>query len=242
MSTPTIARRECVRKDATPWCVARSFQAISAIPALLMGSEIAADHDMQSTVHAMPRLRVAAAADAAQIAAIYAPFCLETAVSFETTAPDEGNMRERISTLTQRYPWLVAVSETGDVLGYAYASKHRERAAYRWSVDFTAYLAPEAKRRGIGTELYRALIKICQSLGYYRAFAGITLPNEASVRFHEKIGFRSIGVYRRVGFKLGEWHDVGWWSLDLLPEEDAPREPRSMPEIAASGELKEMLR
>jgi L-amino acid N-acyltransferase YncA len=196
---------------------------------------------MQSTNHAIPRLRLATPADAAQIAAIYAPFCLETAISFEMAAPDEGQIRERISTLTQRYPWLVAVSETRDVLGYAYASKHRERAAYRWSVDFTAYLAPEAKRRGIGAALYHALMKICQSLGYYRAFAGITLPNEASVRLHEKIGFRAIGVYRRVGFKLGRWHDVGWWSLDLLPEEDAPREPRSIAEIVASGELEEIL-
>jgi L-amino acid N-acyltransferase YncA len=196
---------------------------------------------MQSIIHNLPRLRLAGPADAAQIAAIYAPFCLETAVSFETAAPDEGEMRARISTLTQRYPWLVAVSETGEVLGYAYSGKHRERAAYRWSVDFTAYLAPAAKRRGIGTALYRALMKICQALGYYRAFAGITLPNEASVRLHEKIGFRPIGVYRRVGFKLGRWHDVGWWSLDLLPEEDQLAEPRSIAAIVASGELEEIL-
>jgi L-amino acid N-acyltransferase YncA len=196
---------------------------------------------MEPTHRSTPRMRLATPADAAEVAAIYAPFCLETAVSFETAAPDEGQMRKRISTLMQRYPWLLAVSETGDVLGYTYASKHRERAAYRWSVDFTAYLAPEAKRRGIGTALYSALMKICQSLGYYRAFAGITLPNEASVRLHEKIGFRAIGVYQRVGFKLGRWHDVGWWSLDLLPEEDAPREPRSIAEIVASGELEEIL-
>jgi L-amino acid N-acyltransferase YncA len=196
---------------------------------------------MELTHLSTPRLRLAEAGDAAQIAAIYAPFCLETAVSFETAAPDEAAMRDRIQTLTQRYPWLVAVSGSGNVLGYAYAGKHRERAAYRWSVDFTAYLAPEAKRRGIGTELYRVLVKVCQALGYCRAFAGITLPNEASVRLHEKIGFRPIGVYRRVGFKQGRWHDVGWWSLDLLPEEDAPREPRSIGEIAGSGELNEFL-
>ena len=151
-------------------------------------------------------------------------------------------MRERISTLTQKYPWLVAVSETGDVLGYAYAGRHRERAAYRWSVDFTAYLAPEAQRRGIGTELYRALMKICQSLGYYQAFAGITLPNEASVRLHEKIGFMPIGTYCRVGSKLGKWHDVGWWSLDLLAEREMPpSEPRSIADIVASGELEKIL-
>jgi L-amino acid N-acyltransferase YncA len=120
---------------------------------------------MELSHRSTPRLRLAEPSDAPQIAAIYAPFCLETAVSFEMTAPGEATMRERISTLVQRYPWLVAVSVTGDVLGYAYAGKHRERAAYRWSVDFTAYLAPEAKRRGIGTELYRALVRICQSLG-----------------------------------------------------------------------------
>jgi len=197
---------------------------------------------MLSTIHTRPRLRLAGPADAAEVAAIYAPFCLETAVSFETTAPDEGKMRERISTLTQRYPWLVAVSETGDVLGYAYAGKHRERAAYRWSLDFTAYLAPHAQRCGIGTELYRALAKICQCLGYYRAFAAITLPNEASVRLHEKIGFMPIGIYCRVGFKLGKWHDVGWWSLDLLPErETPPSEPRSIADIIEAGELEKIL-
>ncbi|HXM02015.1 MAG TPA: GNAT family N-acetyltransferase, partial [Chthoniobacterales bacterium] len=138
-------------------------------------------------------------------------------------------------------PWLVAVSETGGVSGYAYASKHRERAAYRWSVDFTVYLAPAAKGRGIGTELYRALVRICRYLAYYRAFAGITLPNEASVRLHEKIGFQPIGIYRRVGFKLGKWHDVGWWSLDLLPERGVPSEPRSIADIVGSGELQEIL-
>ena len=197
---------------------------------------------MEPTHRSGPPLRLAEATDAAQIAAIYAPFCLETAVSFETIAPDEAAMRERISTITRRYPWLVAVSETGDVLGYAYAGKHRERAAYRWSVDFTAYVAPEAKRRGIGTELYCGLMKICRCLGYYRAFAGITLPNEASVRLHEKIGFRPVGIYRRVGFKLGRWHDVGWWSIDLQPGGAAPTEPGSIGDIAGSGELEEILR
>jgi L-amino acid N-acyltransferase YncA len=196
---------------------------------------------MESTKQPRPRLRLAELEDGAQIAAIYAPFCLETAISFETAPPDEATVRERICNVGERYPWLVAVSETGDVTGYAYAGKHRERAAYRWSADFTVYVAPAAKGRGIGTELYHALAKICRYLGYYRAFAGITLPNDASVRLHEKIGFQPIGIYRRVGFKLGKWHDVGWWSLDLLPEEGVPSEPRSIADIVASGELPEIL-
>jgi L-amino acid N-acyltransferase YncA len=197
---------------------------------------------METIQRPIPRLRLAVPGDGAQIAAIYRPFCLETAVSFETLAPNEATMRERISAAAERYPWLVAVSGTGEVLGYAYAGKHRERAAYRWSVDFTAYLAPAARGHGIGTALYAALVALCQTLGYYRAFAGITLPNEPSVGLHEKIGFRPIGIYRRVGFKLGQWHDVGWWSLDLLPEVDAPSEPRSIEEILGSKELAEALR
>jgi L-amino acid N-acyltransferase YncA len=196
---------------------------------------------MESLQPPKTRLRLVSPDDAAQIAAIYAPFCCETAVSFEDVAPDEGAIRERIRAVTDRYPWLVAVSEEDVVLGYAYASKHRERSAYRWSVDFTAYLAPAAKRRGIGTKLYTALAEICRQMGYHRAFAGITLPNEASVRLHEKIGFRPIGVYRRVGFKLGKWHDVGWWSLNLLPETDLPGEPRSIREIVDSPSLKRIL-
>ena len=196
---------------------------------------------MESAERVRTRLRLVEPDDAAQIAAIYAPFCLETAISFETAAPDQATVRERIRTVGERYPGLVAVSETGDVSGYAYAGKHRERAAYRWSVDCTVYLAPAAKGQGVGTELYRALVKICRYLGYYRAFAGITLPNEASVRLHEKIGFQPIGIYRRVGFKLGKWHDVGWWSLDLLPEEGIPSEPRSIADIGDSRELEEVL-
>ena len=188
-----------------------------------------------------PRIRLAEPADAAQIAAIYVPFCLETAISFETVAPDEATVRGRLGDVTQRYPWLVAVSAEEKVLGYAYAGKHRERAAYRWSVDFTVYLAPAAKRRGLGTKLYTALGAICRNLGYYRAFAGITLPNEASVRLHEKVGFRPIGVYQRVGFKLGKWHDVGWWSLDLRPEDDLPSEPRAISEIIGSAALEQIL-
>jgi len=196
---------------------------------------------MESPQPSKTRLRLVVPDDAAQIAAIYAPFCLETAISFEAEAPDEAAMRERIYAVADRYPWLVAVSEKKEILGYAYATKHRERAAYRWSVDYAVYLAPSAKGQGIGTKLYTALAAICRNLGYHRAFAGIALPNEASVRLHEKVGFRPIGVYRRVGFKLGKWHDVGWWSLDLRPEEDSPSEARAIREIIGSAALQEIL-
>jgi L-amino acid N-acyltransferase YncA len=196
---------------------------------------------MESSQPSKTHLRLVAPDDAAQIATIYAPFCLETAISFESEAPDEATMRERIYAVADRYPWLVAVSEKNEILGYAYATKHRERAAYRWSVDFAVYLAPSAKRRGIGTELYNALVAICRLLGYHRAFAGIALPNEASIRLHEKVGFRPIGVYHRVGYKLGKWHDVGWWGLDLRPEDDSPSEARAISEIIGSAAWQEIL-
>lgn len=196
---------------------------------------------MEPTKPTNTRLRLVSLDDAAQIAEIYTPFCLATAISFETVPPDEETVRNRIGAVTQQYPWLVAVSADEKVLGYAYAGKHRERAAYRWSVDFTVYLAADAKRCGLGTRLYGALAVICRNLGYYRAFAGITLPNEASVRLHEKVGFRPVGVYQRVGFKLGKWHDVGWWSLDLRPEDDLPSEPRAISEIMGSAALEQML-
>jgi L-amino acid N-acyltransferase YncA len=198
-------------------------------------------NEMESPQPSKAHLRFVSPDDAAQIAAIYAPFCQDTAVSFEAEAPDEATMRERVYAVANRYPWLVAVSERSEILGYAYATKHRERAAYRWSVDFAVYLAPSAKGRGIGTELYNALVAICRLLGYHRAFAGIALPNDASVRLHEKVGFRPIGVYHRVGYKLGKWHDVGWWGLNLLPETDLPGEPRSIAELADSPDLGRIL-
>ena len=100
------------------------------------------------------------------------------------------------------------------MLGYAYASRHRERAAYQWSVDVSVYVRADAHRRGIGRALYTALLRIVTAQGFYGAYAGITLPNASSVGLHEAMGFRAVGVYRAVGYKLGAWHDVGWWDLD----------------------------
>jgi L-amino acid N-acyltransferase YncA len=188
------------------------------------------------------RLRLAQQGDAARVCEIYGPFCRETAVSFEAVPPNENTMKERIRDVSERYPWLVAEGGDGSVLGYAYATRHRERAAYRWAVDFTVYLAHAAKRKGIGTLLYSALIGICKDLGYHRAFAGITLPNDASVGLHEKVGFRPVGVYRRVGFKLGKWHDVGWWALDLVSDGCEPGEPLPVTSIDCSQSINSFLK
>jgi len=166
--------------------------------------------------------RVARAEDAAAIADIYAPYVRDTIVSFETEAPDEAEMQRRIERIGAQYPWLVAT--IGDrVVGYAYACEHRARLAYRWSVDAAVYLPASAQRRGIGRALYERLFAVLRQQGYANAFAGISLPNAASVGMHEALGFTPIGTYRQVGYKLGAWRDVGWWQLMLCePPADAP--------------------
>ncbi|RYG55368.1 MAG: N-acetyltransferase family protein [Alphaproteobacteria bacterium] len=148
--------------------------------------------------------------DAPSVQAIYAPYVTDTTVSFEEVPPDIMEVERRIAAILPRYPYLVA-EEDGRVVGYAYASEHRTRAAYRTSVDVTVYVAPGAQRSGVARRLYSHLLPAAASLGYHAAFAGIALPNQASVGLHEAMGFDPIGIYREVGRKFDAWHDVGWW-------------------------------
>jgi phosphinothricin acetyltransferase len=163
------------------------------------------------------KLRQAEHADAEAIAAIYAPIVLNTAISFETEPPTAEQMRARIAKSLERHCWLVSEDDRGEVNGYVYASQFRDRAAYRWSVETTAYVREDSRGSGIGKRLYNALLPKLLSLGYFQVFAGIALPNAASVALHEAVGFKPVGVYRNVGFKLGAWHDVGWWQHELRP-------------------------
>jgi phosphinothricin acetyltransferase len=171
-------------------------------------------------------IRVARLADAPQVAEIYAPSVDGAFISFETEAPSADEMRGRIAKTLTTHPWLVH-EEGARILGYAYASRHRDRAAYQWSADVSCYVRPEARGRGIGAALYRELLHILAELGYRNAYAGIALPNEASVRLHESVGFEPVGVYRGVGFKHGAWRDVGWWGRRLGALEDDPAPPRA---------------
>lgn len=167
--------------------------------------------------------------DAAACAAIYAPHVLEGIASLEEVAPDAREMAERIERISRTHTWLVA-EVAGAIAGYAYSSRHHERAAYRWSTDVTVYLDARYRRRGIGRALYSALFELAGRQGYYVACAGITLPNQASVALHESMGFTPVGVYRGVGFKHGQWWDVGWWQLQLRergPAGSSPVEPAS---------------
>ena len=155
-------------------------------------------------------IRPAAVTDAAAMHAIYAPIVETTAISFEDVPPTVSEMAERIETTVQSYPYLVA-ENAGGVVGFAYASPHRARAAYRWSADVTIYVGEHARGHGVGRALYEKLLPALAESGFHAAFAGIALPNPGSIALHEAMGFTLIGVYREVGFKLGRWHDVGWW-------------------------------
>ena len=159
-------------------------------------------------------IRLATLEDAPAIAAIYRPYVEDSIVSFELVAPSKATMRERMAKVLARLPWLVYELE-GTVIGYAHASPHRDRAAYQWSVDVSVYLHRGLQRRGLGRALYTELFALLVQQGYYTAFAGISLPNAASVGLHENFGFEPVGVYRNAGFKFDAWHDVGWWQKPL---------------------------
>jgi L-amino acid N-acyltransferase YncA len=169
-------------------------------------------------------IRFAEPDDAAGMVAVYGPYCDDTVISFETASPTIEQMRYRIERVTSQYPWLVCDIDS-EVAGYVYACPHRERPAYRWAVDVAVYIAPQHQRRGIGQALYSVLFQILRTQGYFKAYAGVTLPNPGSVGLHEAVGFKPLAVYPGVGYKFGKWLDVGWWQLDLRPQTEKPQEP-----------------
>lgn len=145
---------------------------------------------------------------------IYGPYIEGSATSFEYTVPTEEEIKNRIREYQATHEWLVYEIE-GKVVGYAYASPHRARAAYQWSTEVSAYIHPEFHRKGIAKALYKELFASLINRGYHLALAGITLPNPASIALHESLGFELIGTYKNIGYKMGNWHDVGWWQLEL---------------------------
>jgi L-amino acid N-acyltransferase YncA len=174
-------------------------------------------------------IRLATPADAPDVARIYAGPVQETAISFELVPPTPDEMAARIEASLKVAPWLV-FAPAGRATGYAYATRHRERAAYQWSVDVSVYIDPDHRRRGVGRALYESLLALLKLQGFYAAHAGITLPNPGSVGLHESLGFEPVGVYRAVGFKQGAWHDVGWWQLVLRERAGTPQAPRPLAE------------
>jgi phosphinothricin acetyltransferase len=175
-------------------------------------------------------IRLARPEDAEAIAAIYRPYVEGSRISFEEEAPDAAEMVRRME--SPLHPWLVA-EESPRLLGYASSSPYHRRRAYRWTVETSVYLAAEAQGRGLGRKLLSRVLDLLTGQGYVTAIAAIALPNPVSVGLHERLGFARAGLYRGVGFKLGEWADVGLWQRDLAHRTRAPEEPRPYSEVSA---------
>lgn len=169
----------------------------------------------------MTKIRLARSTDAAGILAIYAPYIANTSFTFETEIPTESEFANRIASYLASWPWLVCEVD-GQVAGYAYASRYRERVAYQWSAECSVYVQDDHHRSGIARALYTALFSILKLQGYRNVYAVINLPNERSVAFHESMGFRWFATYEQVGYKLGQWKNVGWWRLIINKFEQEP--------------------
>jgi phosphinothricin acetyltransferase len=181
-------------------------------------------------------IRLAKFEDSDAIARIYAPYVAHSAVSFEESAPPSHEMAKRMSVAADRYPWLVCEHQDS-VVGYAYASAHRAREAYRWAVDVSVYIAEAAHRQGFGRALYGALFRLLEKQGYIGAYAGITHSNASSVAMHVAFGFRLVGIYRDVGYKLGRWHDVGWYARDIQIRPRLPAEPKRLSMVLGDNQV-----
>ncbi len=169
----------------------------------------------------MMQVRRATSGDAEFIAETYRPFVEDGWASFEQDVPSPDEMAARIDSAGEFYPWLIAM-ENERPLAYAYASPHRTRAAYVSSVDTTIYCAADTRRKGVGKQLYGALCDILTRQGYVMAFAGIALPNPASLALHKSVGFELVGTYPNVGYKHGAWRDTQWWARPLAEPANPP--------------------
>jgi L-amino acid N-acyltransferase YncA len=181
-------------------------------------------------------IRLALPDDGPALAEIYAPAVTERATSFELEAPDGAEMWRRAGDVLVRTPWIVYVTEDR-IAGYAYAGTHRPRPAYGWSVEVSAYVHPSYQRAGIGRALYTSLLAVVALQGFRSAYAGVTLPNPASVGFHQSLGFTFLGTFHNIGYKLGAWHDVMWLERALAPYVRDPPPPTPLPDIVTTAEF-----
>ncbi len=185
-------------------------------------------------------IRLITESDAQAVLDIYRPYVLHTIISFEYEPPTLEEYIQRIKTNTEDYPWLVCLYEN-KIIGYAYASRHRSRTAYQWSPESTVYLLPEVHRKGIARILYTTLFDLLKLQGYFNVYAGIGLPNEKSVGFHKALGFEEIGIFKKVGYKLGNWHDTHWFQLSLAEHTLTPPTPKKLAEVATNSAFRDIL-
>lgn len=171
-------------------------------------------------------IRLATHADVPAILAIYTPYILETAITFEYDVPTMEVFTARFDGIIRRYPWIVW-EENGEILGYAYASDAFERAAFAWDADLSIYLRMDVRGKGIGSRLYDCLEQMLKKMGYHNLYALITGENMASVRFHERRGYECLGRLKQTGYKLNRWHDLYWYGLRLCPADAPDAVPKS---------------
>ncbi len=175
-------------------------------------------------------IKIASKDDAAGMLEIYTPFILNSGITQETEVPELEEFQKRIVSTLRERPWLVCEID-GEIAGYAYAGKHRDRKGYQWCVESSVYISPNYYNHGIANALYRALFDILRLLGYVNAYAVITLPNDRSIGFHERFGFDYFTTYKKIGYKLGQWHDVGWWQYEITPHKAEPDDPIKFPNL-----------
>ena len=187
------------------------------------------------------KIRLATPKDGEAILNIYKYYIENTAITFETEVPSVEAFEERIENTLSRFPWLVCEID-GVVAGYAYASKHRERAAYQWSADLSIYVDEKYHRRHIAKALYQVLEETLRLQGYYTVFAGVTSPNPKSEAFHAAYGFDTVGVFENVGYKLGQWRGVKWFKYTLTDYQKEPTAPKAFPEVKDAEIFGEILR
>lgn len=186
------------------------------------------------------RIRLADGRDCASILQIYASFITDTVITFEYRVPTIVEFGKRITNIQEKYPWLVC-EINGNIVGYAYASNFNEREAYDWSVDASIYINPQYHRKKIGKALYFSLFESLKLQGYCNIYAGVTIPNIKSESLHECLGFKTIGVYQNVGYKLGSWHDVKWYGLEIKDHIQSPIKPKDINEINNTIEFKSII-
>lgn len=186
-------------------------------------------------------IRLATTSDAQGILDIYRPYILGTNTTFELEVPTIDDFSNRMYKYLEWAPWLVAVSDD-QVLGYAYASKHRERDAYQWSIEVSAYVHDDFHGFKIGSRLYSCLFELLKEQGFCTLLAGIVQPNLASNAFHKSMGFEVVGTYPNIGYKFGQWSAVTWLSLSLLENQcQTPAPLKTMDQMIGSGTLDMLL-
>ena len=175
-------------------------------------------------------IRVATKDDAAGMLEIYAPFILDSGITQETELPSLEDFQQRIISNLEERPWLVCEINS-EIAGYAYAGKHRDRKGYQWCTEPSVYISEKYFGVGVANALYAALFDILKIQGYVNAYAVITLPNERSIAFHKKFGFEYLTTYKKIGYKLGQWHDVGWMQYEINPHKENPGDPIKLKKI-----------